>query len=70
MPGSHEFRQSLVCRDVDLKYMSMCHDLNIHRKEALGECDKETTFAILDHFYESGGNFIDTYARPMPYKYH
>lgn len=29
-------------------------------KESLGECTKETAFAILDHFYEQGGNFIDT----------
>lgn len=29
-------------------------------KGFMGECDKETTFGILDHFYESGGNFIDT----------
>lgn len=26
----------------------------------MGECNKETTFAILDSFYEQGGNFIDT----------
>jgi len=26
----------------------------------MGECDRETTFDILDHFYENGGNFIDT----------
>ncbi|KAF2478859.1 norsolorinic acid reductase/dehydrogenase [Neohortaea acidophila] len=25
-----------------------------------GECSKETAFAILDYFYEQGGNFIDT----------
>ncbi|KAJ6083621.1 hypothetical protein N7467_007756 [Penicillium canescens] len=29
-------------------------------KERLGECDKETSFRILDTFYENGGNFIDT----------
>ena len=29
-------------------------------KSFLGECDKETTFAILDYFYSQGGNFIDT----------
>jgi aryl-alcohol dehydrogenase-like predicted oxidoreductase len=29
-------------------------------KGFMGECDKETTFGILDHFYENGGNFIDT----------
>jgi len=26
----------------------------------VGECTKETAFSILDHFYASGGNFIDT----------
>lgn len=26
----------------------------------MGECNKETSFAILDYFYEQGGNFIDT----------
>jgi len=26
----------------------------------MGECSKETAFEILDHFYENGGNFIDT----------
>ncbi|KAK4505445.1 hypothetical protein PRZ48_003408 [Zasmidium cellare] len=29
-------------------------------KEFMGECSKETTFEILDFFYEMGGNFIDT----------
>jgi len=29
-------------------------------KGFMGECDKEATFGILDHFYENGGNFIDT----------
>lgn len=29
-------------------------------ESALGKCDKETTFGILDFFYENGGNFIDT----------
>ncbi|GAA5886751.1 hypothetical protein JCM6882_005876 [Rhodosporidiobolus microsporus] len=28
--------------------------------ERYGKCDKETSFAILDAFYENGGNFIDT----------
>lgn len=32
----------------------------MYRKERLGECDKETSFKILDTFYEHGGNFIDT----------
>jgi aryl-alcohol dehydrogenase-like predicted oxidoreductase len=26
----------------------------------MGVCDKKTSFAILDYFYEAGGNFIDT----------
>ncbi|KAH9205873.1 NADP-dependent oxidoreductase domain-containing protein [Leptodontidium sp. 2 PMI_412] len=29
-------------------------------KDLMGECDQETTEEILDYFYESGGNFIDT----------
>jgi aryl-alcohol dehydrogenase-like predicted oxidoreductase len=29
-------------------------------KSTLGECDKDTSFAMLDHFYAQGGNFIDT----------
>ncbi|CAG8181568.1 unnamed protein product [Penicillium olsonii] len=29
-------------------------------KEKLGECGKETTFAILDYFVSQGGNFIET----------
>lgn len=29
-------------------------------KNALGECNKETSFAMMDFFYESGGNFVDT----------
>jgi aryl-alcohol dehydrogenase-like predicted oxidoreductase len=29
-------------------------------KDSLGECTKETAFAMLDYFYSQGGNFIDT----------
>jgi aryl-alcohol dehydrogenase-like predicted oxidoreductase len=29
-------------------------------KARFGECSKETTFEILDHFFKQGGNFIDT----------
>ncbi|RDW81562.1 aldo/keto reductase [Aspergillus mulundensis] len=29
-------------------------------KEFMGECNKEQSFALLDAFYEAGGNFIDT----------
>ncbi|KAL8704511.1 MAG: hypothetical protein Q9201_002320 [Fulgogasparrea decipioides] len=27
---------------------------------SMGKCDKKTTFAILDCFYDNGGNFLDT----------
>lgn len=29
-------------------------------KGILGECDKKTSFEMLDYFYSQGGNFIDT----------
>jgi aryl-alcohol dehydrogenase-like predicted oxidoreductase len=29
-------------------------------KESLGVCSKETSFEMLDHFYQQGGNWIDT----------
>lgn len=29
-------------------------------KDRMGECGKDTSFAIMDAFYEAGGNFIDT----------
>lgn len=29
-------------------------------KEFMGECNKQTAFEMLDFFYESGGNFVDT----------
>jgi aryl-alcohol dehydrogenase-like predicted oxidoreductase len=29
-------------------------------KGFMGECSKETGFETLDHFYDNGGNFIDT----------
>ncbi|PCG93082.1 Aldo/keto reductase [Penicillium occitanis (nom. inval.)] len=29
-------------------------------KDLMGECDKDASFKLLDFFYESGGNFIDT----------
>lgn len=29
-------------------------------KDFMGECNKDTTFEILDYFYKAGGNFLDT----------
>lgn len=26
----------------------------------MGECDKDTSFQILDAFFDAGGNFVDT----------
>ena len=35
-------------------------------KEILGDCSKETAFAMMDYFYDQGGNFIDTFV-PIPF---
>lgn len=35
-------------------------------KGFMGECSKETSFALLDYFYENGGNFIDTSVSALP----
>lgn len=56
MSGSHEFRAGLVSPMMHIQH----RPLNTTRKAGLGECDKPTSFAILDHFYQSGGNFVDT----------
>ena len=29
-------------------------------KDIMGECTKETAFAMMDYFHNQGGNFIDT----------
>jgi aryl-alcohol dehydrogenase-like predicted oxidoreductase len=29
-------------------------------EERYGKCSKDEAFAIMDHFYSNGGNFIDT----------
>ncbi len=31
-----------------------------YRQDFMGVCDQKSTEEILDFFYESGGNFIDT----------
>lgn len=31
-----------------------------YRESFMGECKKEDAFAIMDAFYDHGGNFIDT----------
>lgn len=42
----------------------LTYDLGDNWKEAMGECDKDRTFEILDYFYENGGNFLDTGTTP------
>jgi aryl-alcohol dehydrogenase-like predicted oxidoreductase len=44
--------------DASLSFLSA--DLLDPRQKRLGECDKETSFKILDTYYDNGGNFIDT----------
>lgn len=43
-------------------YTTNCEPLLIFisREAMMGKCDKKTTYEILDFFFESGGNFIDT----------
>lgn len=36
------------------------------REPYMGECSKEISFAILDTFFDHGGNFIDTYVQKVP----
>lgn len=37
-----------------------CMNFGDQWEDALGKCDQKTTEAILDYFYDAGGNFIDT----------
>jgi aryl-alcohol dehydrogenase-like predicted oxidoreductase len=56
--GNKSADSSIAC--LALSWITGETNLNPSRKERLGECDKETSFNILDTFYENGGNFIDT----------
>jgi hypothetical protein len=53
MPGEIDVQSN---RYVNKNLTNLLH----YRKDFMGVCDKKTTFEILDYFYESGGNFIDT----------
>ncbi|KAJ5951998.1 uncharacterized protein N7479_010411 [Penicillium vulpinum] len=62
-PKSHLGRYRLLAPTAGVKVSPLCLGaMNFGEgwKERLGECDKETSFQILDTFYENGGNFIDT----------
>lgn len=37
-------------------------------KGYLGECNKETAFAMLDYFYENGGSRFHQHQGPSPYR--
>ena len=41
-------------RSIGIQELTHC------RKDYMGECGKEQSFAILDAFYNLGGNFLDT----------
>lgn len=69
MPGGDEFWNQLVnlfrtnsilqYPPLFLKVLLLL--LRIYRESFMGECKKDDAFAILDTFYDYGGNFIDTY---------
>ncbi|KAJ5558297.1 hypothetical protein N7535_008510 [Penicillium sp. DV-2018c] len=62
-PKSHLGRYRLLSPTAGVKVSPLCLGaMNFGEgwKKGLGECNKETSFAILDTYYENGGNFIDT----------
>ncbi|KAH8588315.1 sterigmatocystin biosynthesis dehydrogenase stcV [Bisporella sp. PMI_857] len=62
-PESPLFRHRQLSVTASVKVSPICLGAmnfgNAH-KQRMGECDKETTFAILDTFKSLGGNFLDT----------
>lgn len=36
-------------------------NLMFYREHFMGKCSKDGAFALMDAFYDMGGNFIDTY---------
>ncbi|CAG7948627.1 unnamed protein product [Penicillium nalgiovense] len=62
-PKSYLGRYRLLAPTAGVKVSPLClgaMNFGDGWKERLGECNKETTFQILDTYYENGGNFIDT----------
>ncbi|CAI7585643.1 unnamed protein product [Penicillium glandicola] len=62
-PKSHLGRYRLLAPTAGVKVSPLClgtMNFGDGWKRGLGECTKETSFQILDTFYEHGGNFIDT----------
>ncbi|KAJ5757669.1 uncharacterized protein N7511_006363 [Penicillium nucicola] len=62
-PKSHLGRYRLLAPTAAVKVSPLCLGaMNFGEgwKARLGECDKETSFKILDTYYDNGGNFIDT----------
>ncbi|KAJ5457784.1 hypothetical protein N7475_009172 [Penicillium sp. IBT 31633x] len=62
-PKSHLGRYRLLAPTAAVKVSPLCLGaMNFGEgwKQGLGECNKETSFSILDTYYENGGNFIDT----------
>ncbi|KAJ5272385.1 hypothetical protein N7478_007510 [Penicillium angulare] len=62
-PKSHLGRYRLLAPTAAVKVSPLClgaMNFGDAWKERMGECDKETSFNIMDTFYDNGGNFIDT----------
>ncbi|KAJ6139837.1 hypothetical protein N7471_006323 [Penicillium samsonianum] len=62
-PKSYLGRYRLLAPTAGVKVSPLClgaMNFGDGWKERLGECNKETSFQILDTYYENGGNFIDT----------
>ena len=62
-PESPLFRHRQLCPTANVRVSPIClgaMNFGDAHKERMGECNKETTFEILDTFKNLGGNFIDT----------
>jgi aryl-alcohol dehydrogenase-like predicted oxidoreductase len=66
MPKDREsrlFRHRLLAPRAAVRVAPLClgaMNFGENDKARLGECDKDTSFKILDTYYSQGGNFIDT----------
>lgn len=46
---------------------SLGFKITLHREHFMGKCKKDEAFALMDEFYNMGGNFIDTYVTICTY---
>ena len=62
-PESPLARYRVLSPSAGVKVSPLCFgamNLGTAWESFLGPCDKDTSFSMLDYFYEQGGNFIDT----------